>query len=214
MPVLHPCALASLLAILSLALAGTPVAAQPWRASVLALPQATVVAADSTGARPDRAARAVAHPRQPSIVAPIVGGALGAGLGAVGGVVFGASLDRHASDDIPVSAVLGFVVGEALVLPLGVHVGNGGRGNLLADLGASIGGGLFAIALGGAFHDGAAYLVGLGGQLGFTLWAERHAAAHKARVLVAPADTTRHMTSMPLPPPEPEPLLPPPLPTK
>jgi hypothetical protein len=222
-------------AVLAFALPGSPVAAQPWRTSVLALPEATAVAADSAGAaradstrrhrpavgarhewpRPDQAPGAAAYRRQPSIVAPIVVGTLGAGLGAIGGVVIGAGLDENGSEDfIPSSAVVGFLAGEALVLPLGVHMGNAGRGNFLADLGASIVGGVCAIAVGAAFNDGGAYLVGLGGQLAMTVWTERRVAAHKARAQAAPADTTRHMTSMPLPPPEPEPLLPPPVPTK
>jgi hypothetical protein len=205
----------------------TPTQAQGWRASVLALPAAASVAGDSVVspavAAPD-SARAMAPrpvPRpQPSIAGPIAGGVFSAGLGALGGALLGAEADHGSDEFIPVGAVLGFLAGEAVLMPMGVHFGNGRRGNFAADLGTSIVGGACAIALGAATRSGAGYLVGIGAQIGLTVWTERRVADHKARAAAAraapaaPADTTRRTVTMPAPPPEPDPLVPPPAPTK
>jgi hypothetical protein len=187
-----------------------PARAQGWRASVLALPAALSVAGDSgTGAAPDStralALRLVPRP-QPSIAGPIVGGVFSAGLGALGGALLGAEADQNSDDFVPAGAVLGFLAGEALLLPMGVHFGNGRRGSFAADLGMSVLGGAGAIALGAAVQNGVGYLVGIGAQIGLTVWTERRVADRKARAAAspaAPADTTRRTVTAPAPPPAP-----------
>lgn len=77
---------------------------------------------------------------QGSIAGPIIGGVLGGTLGFFAGGLIGANA---ADSDEELAALGGFVlgatIGETIVMPLGVHIGNKGRRNLLADLLTSVG---------------------------------------------------------------------------
>ena len=213
---------------LAVLLAGSAARAQPWRASVLALPRLAAAAGDSSAATGDSSATRpvlslrpgseVAPPvkGQPSIIGPIAGGLAAATLGAFLGTAVGDASDHDNSDFIPTGAVAGFLIGEALFLPIGVHLGNGRRGSFSDDLGASLLGGMGALGIGAIGSSGAAYLAGLGTQVVFTVWAERHYAARKQRAAAAEAArrALRGGVMAPAPPPEPEPLVPPPPPTK
>ena len=64
---------------------------------------------------------------QPDYVMMGVGGLAGAGIGLITGVAAGAYL--ISSTDEWRGVVIGSMVGTALLTPLGVHIGNRGRGN-------------------------------------------------------------------------------------
>jgi len=135
---------------------------------------------DSVTARPVPGAQLEwEEPKQPSIIVPILGGLLGGATGAIGGTVIGAGQDTY-SDDIPLGAIVGFVVGEALVLPVGVHLGNARHGSLLGDLGVSIITQVAAIGL-GSVGSGAGYIVGVAGQLALTVVNERAVGRRRLR---------------------------------
>jgi hypothetical protein len=196
--------------------------AQAWRSSILALPSAAVIAADSTASASTPAPALVPATRiapplrgQPSIVGPIAGGLLFAAAGAAGGALLGAAADQGSRAFIPAGAAFGFLFGEAVVLPVGVHLGNGRRGLFLPDLGASVVGGVAALGLGAVTQSGVGYLVGVGGQLAMTVATERSASRRRQREAAEEAKRAQDRgVSMPAPPAEPDPLVPPPPPTK
>jgi hypothetical protein len=66
-------------------------------------------------------------PQQPSIAWPLLGGAAGGFAGMVGGLAVGASIDET-YDDISPAMAYGFVAGEMLLLPVGVHSATAARG--------------------------------------------------------------------------------------
>ena len=78
-------------------------------------------------------------------------------------------------------AATGYLVGETIGLPLGVHFGNARRGNFAGDLGVSLLGHLGAIALGALTSSGIGYAIGLAGQLAITVANERHVGERKSR---------------------------------
>ena len=131
--------------------------------------------------------------RSPQPVEPIgaiVGGALGASIGIVGGAFMGYAFacgGNSCTGDFEGfgAAVLGIVVGEALLLPLGVHIGNGSAGNLAKDVGVSLGVGAATILLGA--ENSSILTLGLLAQFGLTVWAERAAGARATReVMIEP----------------------------
>jgi hypothetical protein len=87
----------------------------------------------------------------------------------------------HYSDEIPAGALIGFVVGEAILLPVGVHLGNARKGTFLADLGVSILGGMAAIGAAVLTNSTAGYVLGTVGQLAITVAVERSAATRHLR---------------------------------
>jgi hypothetical protein len=200
--------------------------AQPWRASVLALPElATTAPSDSVTARPapapalvsaSRVAPTIAQP--PPIIGPIAVGLAAAAAGAVGGAAIGSTTDRENTDWLPAGAFTGFLAGEAVLLPIGVHLGNRRQGRFVPDLAVALLGEVGAIGLAGITNSVAGYFLGVGAQLGATVWTERDAAEHKRLEAQAEADAARRAqergVSIPAPPPEPDPLVPPPPPTK
>ena len=87
------------------------------------------------------AAATMRRERQPNVVLPVTGGLVGGAVGLYGGAVTGGSIaDRDGSGDLDFlgGAIIGGVLGEAFLLPLGVHLGNARKGSYLADLGISL----------------------------------------------------------------------------
>jgi hypothetical protein len=74
-----------------------------------------------------------------SVGQPVLGGLLGAAVGFFGGAFIGSSLFGQRGYDAAGGAYVGAIVGEALVMPLGVHQGNRRRGKLWLDMLTSIG---------------------------------------------------------------------------
>lgn len=67
------------------------------------------------------------------------GAILGGLLGGTAGFIAGAFIGGGDCDELCVEIFAGAVIGEMLGLPLGAHLGNSYRGSLLADLGVSVG---------------------------------------------------------------------------
>lgn len=173
--------------------------AQAWRSSILCasredaygfggdeMAAATDATADSATAAPTASdsakapgpapAPAVQPRKQPMIFLPIlIGAAAGAG-GAYAGAVIGNAQDRS-YDEISGGAILGYLIGETVLLAAGVHVGNGGHGSFLADLGTSVVMQFAAIGLASVGDQG--YILGLASQLGLTVLVEREAGRKK-----------------------------------
>jgi hypothetical protein len=120
---------------------------------------------------------------QPPLVQPIVIASLAAVAGAYGGALIGDRLDEDRNSEVflPAGAAAGYFIGETIALPIGAHFGNARRGSFAGDLGISILGHLGAIALGTITSSGAVYLVGMGGQIAWTILNERKVAAGRDR---------------------------------
>jgi hypothetical protein len=129
----------------------TLAAAQDYHASILYLAPA-----------PDTTAQGVSSlGHQPTIVLPVIGGAVGGLVGMYGGLLVGASIENDAyGDGITEGMALGFLGGEMLMLPVGVHLGNGRKGSFLADLAVSAVIGTGAVLLTSATDDGTPIVVG------------------------------------------------------
>jgi hypothetical protein len=127
---------------------------------------------------------------QRHIVFPILGGAVGGVVGMYGGLIVGASIENDPySDDITPGMALGFVAGEMLMLPVGVHLGNGRKGSFLADLGVSTVIGTGAILLTTVSDTGVPLLVGALAQYGAVVAVERVTARKR---MVAKARAQAH----------------------
>lgn len=108
----------------------------------LRLVSTTTLANDSLGAKILYDDEIVQHYRQQGSIAwPIAGGVLAGGAGFLAGGFLGASCTYTPNADF--SGIGGFIVGapigEAIGLPIGVHLGNGRRGNLPLAMFASMG---------------------------------------------------------------------------
>jgi hypothetical protein len=145
-----------------------------------AVAPADSLASDSTAAPPMHAPEVRSMRSQPPLLQPILVGALGAGVGAFGGGAIGyqADEDSHYSDDIPGGTILGYFIGETVLLPVAVHLGNDSHGSFFGDLGISFLGHLGAIGL-GAIGGGALYAVGMAGQIALTVANERATAERR-----------------------------------
>jgi|GEM_PF-4981727 len=87
----------------------------------------------------------------------VLGGAAGAGAGIVGGALAG--MAYSCMDECGYRAPLwGAIVGEIVLLPLGVHVANGRKGSYGLELLASAGLGAGGVLLGQQWTDAAPYL--------------------------------------------------------
>lgn len=129
---------------------------------------------------------------QPNIGGPIAGGALGGALGLVGGYAIGYALgggNRDSCGDVfpcgAVPGVIGAMIGEIVLLPVGVHIFNDRRGHFAMDLFTSAGVGALGVLLAatvseGALSEGRALLVVPIIQLAATVAVER-AAGRKDR---------------------------------
>jgi len=187
------------LALWLLAISAGPVSAQAYRASVLYAAAAdsgatlsAAAAADTATATGQAAAPAVVpdsagthstNPafKQPSLAGPIAGGVVAGFAGVVVGGLLGNSFDDYSSDDIPEGAILGLLAGEMLIMPIGVHLGNGRHGSFLADLGISVLLGVAVTAAAVATDDGAVLILGTAAQIASTIAVERGTAAKRAR---------------------------------
>lgn len=115
--------------------------------------------------------------RQPTVLAPILGGAVGGFAGLYGGAVAGLLLsnDDGGEWDEFAAALGGAFIGETFLLPAGVHLGNARKGSYGIDLLISVTSGLAGIALGSLIGgDGAGLIAGAGFQLGTVVLAERN----------------------------------------
>jgi len=188
-----------LLAVVILAALPKSGFAQDYRASVLctetsapafflvgleaaAVTPADSLASDSTAAPPMHAPEVTSMQSQPPLFQPVLVGALGAAVGAIGGAAIGYQVDenRNYSDYIPTGTFVGYFVGETVALPVGAHFGNDSHGSFFGDLGVSILGHLGAIGL-GAIGGGVLYAVGMGGQIALTVANERATAERRLR---------------------------------
>ena len=129
---------------------------------------------------------------QPDVVLPVIGGVVGGAAGLYGGAIIGLALNEHDSGELDVLAAagVGALLGEALLLPLGVHLGNARKGSYATDLGVSVLGGLAglgAFSLAGGSTQGV--ILGAGLQLVLVVIAERR----KGRERIA----RRRSTGMP-----------------
>lgn len=117
---------------------------------------------------------------QPMILLPILGGATGGVVGMYGGLVVGASIENDPnSDDITTGMAVGFLAGEMLMLPVGVHLGNGRKGSFLADLAVSTVIGTSAVFLTAASDNGTPILVGAVAQYAAVVAVERATARRR-----------------------------------
>ena len=133
-------------------------AAQDYRASILYVAPADTTPAPGLTYSP-RETIHVGH--QPNIAFPIVAGAVGGVAGMYGGLIIGASIENDPyADDITTGMALGFIAGEMLMLPVGVHLGNRRKGSFLADLAVSTVVGAGAIFVTSVSNDGTPLLIG------------------------------------------------------
>lgn len=153
-------------------------AAAPASSAVLA------AAADSS-----RAPALHAAP-MPSLVGPLAGGLVAGAAGLYAGALVGVGLSPHHGDewDDLGAALAGALLGEILMLPLGVHLGNGRRGSYGADLGVSTIGAIGGIGLLGITGGSTAGLaLGATFQLAITTAQERSSARKRAARAAAAA---------------------------
>ncbi|MDZ7288985.1 MAG: zinc ribbon domain-containing protein [candidate division KSB1 bacterium] len=97
--------------------------------------------------------------RQGSVAGPVAGGLWAGAIGLFAGGLIGARIDEASSDgyeewDGLAGLVIGAPIGEALLLPVGVHLANRRQGNLPLALFASIGIAGAGIGLAAAAEDG------------------------------------------------------------
>src|SRR5690349_14042650 len=163
-----------LLAVITLVLP-TLAAAQDYHASILYVGRA----ADTTApVGPARVAEDIDH--QPTILLPMLGGATGGVVGMYGGLVVGASIENNPNaDDITTGMAVGFLAGEMLMLPVGVHLGNGRKGSFLADLAVSTVIGTSAIFLTASTNDGTPIIIGAAMQYAAVIAVERATARRR-----------------------------------
>ena len=169
-------------AVATILLGAAPARAMPAGEvdTILRRPADPVVAANAPTDEPPARARleppAMARGAPPSLAAPILGGVLGGAIGLFGGAYTGLVLNDGSEsewDEIG-AAITGGLAGEALLLPLGAHLGNRRRGSFASDLGVSILGGLAGIgviAISGGHPGG--FVLGCGLQLGLVVAQER-----------------------------------------
>jgi hypothetical protein len=118
---------------------------------------------------------------QPSIVLPVLGGIVGGTVGLYGGAIAALALNDDGSSDLGDlgAAVLGGLVAEVVLLPLGVHVGNAGKGSFLGDLAVSALTGVAGIGLIALIQDAPGVIAGVGLQLGSVVYVERREAERR-----------------------------------
>jgi hypothetical protein len=107
--------------------------------------------------RPDLLGPDVRPTRSPAVLA--LGGVLAGTAGAFGGAWIGNELTKGACEDCFLEGlVYGGVAGGSALLPLGVHLANGHRGNYGASLLASLGIGAAGVAVAFASNEGGVML--------------------------------------------------------
>lgn len=172
----------------SFRLGPTRIAGDP--ATYLAEPPGAASPAGPDSAAPVRMAPASSAPSpgpapraQPDLVLPILGGIAGGTLGLYGGALAGLSLNEHDQGEWDEfgAFLTGAIVGEALLLPLGVHLGNGRRGSYANDLGIAVLAGLAGIGVLALTNGNAAgFVIGATLQLGCVVAQERSTARQRA----------------------------------
>lgn len=113
-------------------------------------------------------------------VAGVVGGVTGAYLGRL----IGAELAQaFLCDDgcLLINEGTGWVAGEAIGIPLTVHLANGSRGSFAADLVLSAAAGGAMLVLVNAAHERALVWLVPVSQIASAIWAERVSAAHRVQ---------------------------------
>ncbi|HEU4464821.1 MAG TPA: hypothetical protein VFS53_07245 [Gemmatimonadota bacterium] len=122
--------------LLAVAIAWSPAGAQELAPSELRLAWASPPSAEWPAAE----SRSVAESRSAPVLT--LGGLAGGAVGLVGGFYVGAVLasDDDGDDlDVLSGGVAGATIGEGLLVPLGVHIANGGRGSYTTSALASLG---------------------------------------------------------------------------
>ena len=116
--------------------------------------------------------------RPPPLLEPVLAGIAGGAIGLFGGGYLGYQIDRSngygGEWDGVSGAVFGGLIGEMVLLPLGVHTGNADRGSYAADLGVSVltgAAGLGLLAATGSLEVGG--IAGVALQLASVVWTER-----------------------------------------
>lgn len=146
--------------------------AQAWRASIMA-----VAVVDEAGmvlsTVPPESSGTLLIRRQPGLFSPIAGGMIGGTIGMFTGAVIGQGISHGRTDEISNGAAWGLVVGETLLMPIGVHFANHDGGSLLADVAVSTGIGAATILAGRRGNDSGILLVGVVGQLVAVVATER-----------------------------------------
>jgi hypothetical protein len=97
--------------------------------------------------------------------------------GLIGGALIGQHFESSPCEDSILGAFFGALAGESLAIPLGVHLGNGGRGDVGPGLAASLG--IAAAGLGAAAlsREGGVLLAIPVLQIAASIAIERHTAA-------------------------------------
>jgi hypothetical protein len=118
---------------------------------------------------------------QPSIVAPVIGSLIAGAAGLYGGALLGASIfggdDNNEYDEYG-GAILGGIVGEVFLMPVGAHLGNGSQGSYWSAFGGSSLGFVATLALSYLGPVGGA--VGVALQTALTVSGERRSAKRRA----------------------------------
>lgn len=116
---------------------------------------------------------------QGSIAGPIWGGVLGSAVGLFAGGLVGVAAAGQDGYGAFGGLVVGAVLGEAIVMPLGVHHGNRKQGKLGRDLFASMAiSGLGLLVAQGSNADGVVLPLALVLQIGATVATERYTGGH------------------------------------
>lgn len=128
--------------LLAVAIAWSPAGAQELAPSELRLAWASPASAEwpPSAEWPAAESRSVAESRSAPVLT--LGGLAGGAVGLVGGFYVGAVLasDDDGDDlDVLSGGVAGATIGEGLLVPLGVHIANGGRGSYTTSALASLG---------------------------------------------------------------------------
>lgn len=129
-------------------------------------------------AYPDRLSAQSRPVTQPTTSAPaLLAGVLAAAGGFVAGGLIGVDAvcnDGSCGDDGGLAgAFYGAVIGEALLLPIGVHLGNRSAGALDLDILVSAAVAGASVGLAFATENGGFLFAGFFAQLGLTIWTER-----------------------------------------
>lgn len=115
---------------------------------------------------------------RPSVGRPILGGLLGGSVGFWSGLFIAGNIAEENCDNEDINCLLtsilaGAAIGESVLMPVGIHLGNGRRGNLPLGLLASAGIAGLGIAATAATAEPAFLVSAAVGQLVVGVWVER-----------------------------------------
>jgi hypothetical protein len=162
-----------LVVVTCVALSATPLAAQRIRPSPF--PTVDIGLARRVDRLPTTGARVPSEAVDAGKM--ILGGVLLGAGGLIGGGLIGQHLEGSPCEDCIIGPFFGALAGESLAIPLGVHLGNGRRGDVGPALAASLG--IGAAGLGAALlSEKAAVLLAIPVlQIAASIAIERHTAA-------------------------------------